>query len=74
MRERSLAVFRRLAEAEAEVHGTSVEKVHFHEVGAADALVDVAGAMLGLERPGHRARSTPRRRGSGGAACGPSTA
>ncbi|HET9947680.1 MAG TPA: nickel insertion protein, partial [Longimicrobiales bacterium] len=41
--------FRRLAAAEAEVHGTSIEKVHFHEVGALDAIVDVAGACLALE-------------------------
>ena len=46
------AVFRRLAEAEAEVHGSSVEKAHFHEVGAADALVDVAGTLAGLESLG----------------------
>jgi uncharacterized protein (TIGR00299 family) protein len=66
VRERSLAVFRRLAAAEAEVHGSGVEQVHFHEVGAADALVDVAGALLGLDQLGiTRVHASPPRLGQG---------
>ncbi|MFA7256639.1 MAG: nickel pincer cofactor biosynthesis protein LarC [Kiritimatiellales bacterium] len=49
---RSIEVFTKLAEAEAKVHGTTVEKIHFHEVGAVDAIIDIVGTVFGLEQLG----------------------
>ncbi len=48
VKEKALKVFQRLAEAEAESHGIGVNEVHFHEVGAMDAIIDVVGSCLGL--------------------------
>ena len=49
IKDNSIRIFTRLAEAEATVHGTSPEKIHFHEVGALDAIIDVVGSCIGLD-------------------------
>ncbi len=51
---RASRVFRRIAEAEAAIHGVAVEKVHFHEVGALDSILDVLCAVAGLEELGYQ--------------------
>ncbi|HCP45109.1 MAG TPA: nickel pincer cofactor biosynthesis protein LarC, partial [Deltaproteobacteria bacterium] len=67
---RASAVFRTLAQAEAEVHGLAIDEVHFHEVGAVDAIVDVVGVVLGLELLGvDSVSSSPLALGSGVVKC-----
>ncbi|MEK7338032.1 MAG: nickel pincer cofactor biosynthesis protein LarC [candidate division NC10 bacterium] len=65
-RERAAAIFTRLAAAEAAVHGSSPEAVHFHEVGARDAIADVVGAVAGLASLGaDRVEASPLNLGGG---------
>jgi uncharacterized protein (TIGR00299 family) protein len=67
VKEKAQAVFSVIAEAEAKVHNTVPEKVHFHEVGALDSIVDIVGTALCLELAGiERVYSSPVKLGSGG--------
>ena len=52
VKELSLKVFDRIAKAEAKVHGTTTDEVHFHEVGALDSIIDIVGCCLGLDSLG----------------------
>lgn len=66
-KEKAINVLQTLAEAEAHIHGTSIEKIHFHEVGAVDSIVDIVGAAVCMEHFGIEAVfSSPVRLGSGG--------
>jgi uncharacterized protein (TIGR00299 family) protein len=71
-KQRDLAsrIFRRLAEAEAAVHGTTIDKVHFHEVGALDSIADIVGSAIALDLLGaQRFTSGPVATGTGMVKC-----
>lgn len=70
VKEKSVAVFQRIAVAEGKIHGVPSEQVHFHEVGAVDSIVDIVGACIGLELLGRpRLLAGPVVEGSGWVDC-----
>ena len=70
VKERAGAIFTRLAEAEARVHGVNVEEIHFHEVGGVDAIVDIIGSVIGLKLLGiEEVYSSPLHLGRGFVEC-----
>lgn len=69
VKELALRIFKRLAEAEAQVHNTSIDLVHFHEVGAVDSIVDVVGAAAAFTYLGATVHASPVPLGSGFVTC-----
>jgi len=70
VKNQAIKIFTKLAEAEAKVHGTTPEGIHFHEVGALDAIIDVVGACIGFEYLGiDTIVSTPLHLGTGTVEC-----
>jgi len=70
VKHQSLQIFTRLAEAEAQVHRTSIEQIHFHEVGALDSIIDVVGAAIGFQALGiEKIYCSPLEVGSGTVVC-----
>jgi len=70
IQQKSITIFTRLAEAEAKVHQTTIEQIHFHEVGAMDAIIDVVGAVAGIAALGiQKIFCSPLHLGSGTVEC-----
>ncbi len=70
VKRRSVAMFEAVAEAEARVHGRSLNEVHFHEVGAVDSIVDIVGSAIALEALGvDRILASPVELGGGSVKC-----
>jgi uncharacterized protein (TIGR00299 family) protein len=70
VKQKSIAVFRRIAEAEGKIHGLPPDEVHFHEVGAVDSIVDIVGAAIALELLGKpRVFASPVIEGTGWIRC-----
>jgi len=70
VKQKCIAVFARIAEAESKIHGLPADKVHFHEVGAVDSIVDIVGAAIALELLGKpRVFASPVTEGTGWIDC-----
>ena len=70
VKQKSIAVFQRIAEAEGKIHGLPPNEVHFHEVGAVDSIVDIVGAAIALELLGKpRVFASPVVEGTGWIQC-----
>ncbi len=70
VKSQAVRIFERLAQAEAKIHATDPEKIHFHEVGAADAIMDIVGACVAMESLGvNKIYASPLTVGSGTVKC-----
>jgi hypothetical protein len=70
VKQKAIAVFQRIADAEGKIHGKPASEVHFHEVGAVDSIVDIVGACIGLEMLGKpRLLASPVVEGTGWIRC-----